>query len=207
MGIVLLVVLIYGLTITAPNFIHKSIDLETGKMLTKPMELTSFNLINHQDKQFQLKDLENQWSLIFFGYTQCPDVCPSTIFKLSQTYDLLDQDQRISKLPQVIFISIDPERDNPETLSEYLAFFNPRFIGITGDQSEIKKITSTMSVYYEKIEQNKDSNSYIMNHTASIFLTNDEGSLQADKVYYDFETKYYRVSMFSDKKVKIKLIK
>ena len=143
------------------------------------MELTSFNLINHQDKQFQLKDLENQWSLIFFGYTQCPDVCPSTIFKLSQTYDLLDQDQRISKLPQVIFISIDPERDNPETLSEYLAFFNPRFIGITGDQSEIKKITSTMSVYYEKIEQNKDSNSYIMNHTASIFLTNDEGKLVA----------------------------
>ena len=179
MGIVLLVVLIYGLAINAPNFIHKSIDLETGKMLTKPMELTSFNLINHQDKQFQLKDLENQWSLIFFGYTQCPDVCPSTIFKLSQTYDLLDQDQRISKLPQVIFISIDPERDNPETLSEYLAFFNPRFIGITGDQSEIKKITSTLSVYYEKIEQNKDSNSYIMNHTASIFLTNDEGKLVA----------------------------
>lgn len=179
MGIVLLVVLIYGLTITAPNFIHKSIDLETGKMLTKPMELTSFNLINHQDKQFQLKDLENQWSLIFFGYTQCPDVCPSTVFKLNQIYDLLDQDQRISKLPQVIFISIDPERDNPETLSEYLAFFNPRFIGITGDQSEIKKITSTMSVYYEKIEQNEDSNSYIMNHTASIFLTNDEGKLVA----------------------------
>ena len=179
MGIVLLVLLIYGLTITAPNFIHKSIDLETGKMLTKPMELTSFNLINHQDKQFQLKDLENQWSLIFFGYTQCPDVCPSTVFKLNQIYDLLNQDQRISKLPQVIFISIDPERDNPETLSEYLAFFNPRFIGITGDQSEIKKITSTMSVYYEKIEQNEDSNSYIMNHTASIFLTNDEGKLVA----------------------------
>ena len=179
MGIVLLIVLIYGLAINAPNFIHKSIDLETGKMLTKPMELTSFNLINHQGKQFQFKDLENQWSLIFFGYTQCPDVCPSTVFKLNQIYDLLDQDQRISKLPQVIFISIDPERDNPETLSEYLAFFNPRFIGITGDQSEIKKITSTMSVYYEKIEQNEDSNSYIMNHTASIFLTNDEGKLVA----------------------------
>ena len=86
------------------------------------MELGSFNLINHQGKPFQFEDLENHWSLIFFGYTQCPDVCPSTIFKLKQIYDLLDQNQKLSKLPQVIFISVDPERDNPETLSEYLTF-------------------------------------------------------------------------------------
>tara|TARA_B100000959_G_scaffold64483_1_gene68213 strand:- start:578 stop:1084 length:507 start_codon:yes stop_codon:yes gene_type:complete len=148
-------------------------------MLPKPMELGSFNLINHQGKPFQFEDLENHWSLIFFGYTQCPDVCPSTIFKLKQIYDLLDQNQKLSKLPQVIFISVDPERDNPETLSEYLTFFDPEFIGITGDQSEIKKITSAMSVYYEKAEQNEDSDSYVMHHTASIFLTNEEGRLVA----------------------------
>ena len=162
-----------------PTFISKTPVLETGKALAQPMELVAFDLVDHTGKPFQHKDLKEKWSLIFFGYSKCPDVCPTTVFKLTEIYRILNEDKAIEQQPQVIFISIDPGRDKPEILKEYLASFNPEFIGVTGTLDEIKKLTAKLSVYFQKIGDDEESYLYEMNHTAGLFLTNPDGKLVA----------------------------
>ena len=177
--IILVVIAAYGFAINLPTFISKTPVLETGKALAQPMELVAFDLVDHTGKPFQYKDLKEEWSLIFFGYSKCPDVCPTTVFKLTEIYRILDEDKVIKQQPQVIFISIDPDRDNPETLKKYLASFNPEFIGVTGTLDEIKKLTAKLSVYFQKIGDEDENYLYEMNHTAGLFLTNPDGKLVA----------------------------
>ena len=177
--IILVVIAAYGLAINLPTFISKTPVLETGKALAQPMELVAFNLVDHTGKPFQYKDLKEEWSLIFFGYSKCPDVCPTTVFKLTEIYRILNEDKAIEHQPQVIFISIDPGRDKPETLKKYLASFNPEFIGVTGTLDEIKKLTTKLSVYFQKIGDDEENYLYEMNHMAGLFLTNPDGKLVA----------------------------
>ena len=177
--IIFVVIAAYGLAINLPTFISKTPVLETGKALAQPMELVAFDLVDHTGNPFQYKDLKEEWSLIFFGYSKCPDVCPTTVFKLTEIYRILDEDKTIKQQPQVIFISIDPGRDKPETLKEYLASFNPEFIGVTGTLDEIKKLTAKLSVYFQKIGDDEENYLYEMNHTAGLFLTNPDGKLVA----------------------------
>ena len=177
--IILVVIAAYSLAINLPTFISKTTVLETGKALAQPMELVAFNLVDHAGKPFQYKDLKEKWSLIFFGYSKCPDVCPTTVFKLTEIYKILDEDNAIKQQPQVIFVSIDPERDKPEILKEYLTSFNSEFIGVTGTLDEIKKLTTKLSVYIQKIGDDEENYLYEMNHTAGLFLTNPDGKLVA----------------------------
>ena len=176
--IILFVIAAYSLAINLPTFISKTPVLETGKALAQPMELVAFDLVDHAGEPFQYKDLKEEWSLIFFGYSKCPDVCPTTVFKLTEIYRILDEDKAVKK-PQVIFVSIDPDRDKPETLKEYLTAFNSEFIGVTGTLDEIKKLTAKLSVYFQKIGDDEENYLYEMNHTAGLFLTNPDGKLVA----------------------------
>ena len=86
--IILVVIAAYSLAINLPTFISKTLVLETGKALAQPMELVAFDLVDHTGKPFQHKDLKEKWSLIFFGYSKCPDVCPTTVFKLTEIYKI-----------------------------------------------------------------------------------------------------------------------
>ena len=158
-----------------PNLIEKEPILETGKSYKKPLDIIEFELKNQGDQLYSKNDLKNQWTILFFGYTNCPDVCPTTIFKLGQIK------QQISKeLPnvnlQILFITLDPERDSTERLREYLGFFNTSMIGLTGDISKIVELTSNLSVFFQRI--NKEDG-YDFNHTASIFLMNPNAQLKA----------------------------
>ena len=158
-----------------PNLIEKEPILETGKSYKKPLDIIEFELKNQGDQLYSKNDLKNQWTILFFGYTNCPDVCPTTIFKLGQIK------QQISKeLPnvnlQILFITLDPERDSTERLREYLGFFNASMIGLTGDISKIVELTSNLSVFFQRI--NKEDG-YDFNHTASIFLMNPNAQLKA----------------------------
>ena len=158
-----------------PNLIEKEPILETGKSYKKPLDIIEFELKDQGDQLYSKNDLKNQWTILFFGYTNCPDVCPTTIFKLGQIK------QQISKeLPnvnlQILFITLDPERDSTERLREYLGFFNASMIGLTGDISKIVELTSNLSVFFQRI--NKEDG-YDFNHTASIFLINPKAQLKA----------------------------
>ena len=158
-----------------PNLIEKEPILETGKSYKKPLDIIEFELKNQGDQLYSKNDLKNQWTILFFGYTNCPDVCPTTIFKLGQIK------QQISKeLPnlnlQILFITLDPERDSTERLKEYLGFFDPSMTGLTGEITKIVELTSNLIVFFQRI--NKEDG-YDFNHTASIFLINPKAQLKA----------------------------
>ena len=158
-----------------PNLIEKEAILETGKAYKKPLDIIEFELKDQGDQLYTKNNLRNQWTILFFGYTYCPDVCPTTIFKLGQIK------QQISKeLPNVnlkiLFITLDPERDSTERLREYLGFFDPSMTGLTGEITKIVELTSNLSVFFQRI--NKEDG-YDFNHTASIFLINPKAQLKA----------------------------
>ena len=147
----------------------------------------SNNLVQVIDRQdslpgghFVLKDQNNQifdsaasqkLMLIYFGFTYCPDVCPTTLIKVSDIIDRLKED---SKEINSIFITVDPERDTPEILSDYVSAFHQDIIGLTGTKGEIEKVTEDWGVYYQKeiIDGEED---YTMNHLDIIFLANANG--------------------------------
>ena len=141
-------------------------------------------VIERQDSlpggHFVLKDQNNQifdsaasqkLMLIYFGFTYCPDVCPTTLIKVSDIIDRLKED---SKEINSIFITVDPERDTPEILSDYVSAFHQDIIGLTGTKGEIEKVTEDWGVYYQKeiIDGEED---YTMNHLDIIFLANANG--------------------------------
>ena len=129
---------------------------------------------------FVLKDQNNQvfdsaasqkLMLIYFGFTYCPDVCPTTLIKVSDIIDRLKED---SKEINSIFITVDPERDTPEILSDYVSAFHEDIIGLTGTKNEIDKVTEDWGVYYQK-EILDGEEDYTMNHLDIIFLANANG--------------------------------
>ena len=160
----------------SPVLIDKKPELITGKFLSQPLPIKPFSLINQYQEDFNKEDLQNKWSILFFGYTNCPDVCPTTIYKLSEIQKKIAQKKELNDQLQVILITLDPKRDSVTRLREYLAFFGPSLIGLTGNDSEISKITSNLSVYFEQVGEEKQ---YDFNHTASIFLIGPEGTVIA----------------------------
>jgi len=124
-----------------------------------------------------LKDVlkEKDIVLVFFGYTHCPDVCPAAMYTLKRTMEKLDEDER--KRVQVIFISVDPERDTPEVVSRYAKYFDKSFLGLTGTPEEIKDVAKHYKVFYEKVKQ-KGENGYLVNHTALIYLITKDGKIK-----------------------------
>ncbi len=135
-----------------------------------------FSLINMDGHRFTNKNLEGRWSLIFFGFTNCPSICPTTLSRLDKAYRMLVE-QKTNPMPQIIFISVDPERDGPYTIRQYLANFNKKFIGAMGSKEEINKLTEQFRVVYAKSES--DDMDYYISHSGKIMVINPKGSLVA----------------------------
>lgn len=135
---------------------------------------TDFALTDHRGKPVRLSDFRGKVVALFFGFTQCPDVCPTTLAEFSQVYRDLGGD---SDQVQVLFVTIDPERDTQQLLAEYLPAFDNRFIGLWGNSEEIRRVADTYKVTYQKI-QTKNSSSYTMDHTALVFLFDGNGRLR-----------------------------
>jgi protein SCO1/2 len=115
----------------------------------------------------RLSDFQNKLVLIFFGYVYCPDVCPTTMLALKQAYEGLSPEER--KRVQVVFISVDPERDTPEVADQYAKAFNPDFLGVTGAPETIQEVARTFGVYYQK-SQYRGPGEYLVDHTATTFV-------------------------------------
>ncbi|HEC16177.1 MAG TPA: SCO family protein [Sedimenticola sp.] len=135
----------------------------------QPRQLQDFNLTDHLKRPFGLDRLGGKWTLLFFGYTHCPDVCPMALSVMRELYAGLDQYPEIKADTQIVFVSVDPERDPPERLAEYVTYFDKDFIGVTGAAGEIDNFARQMSAGYVK-EPVGESGNYQMNHTGSIYL-------------------------------------
>ena len=133
--------------------------------------INNINLIDHTGKKFGSQTLKNQPSLIFFGFTHCPEVCPTTLSQLSEITDKLKTKIMTTN---IIFITLDPKRDSQEHLKDYISNFNENVIGITGDIINIKKLADNWGVFYETINSSKDD--YTLNHTATVFMLDKKGN-------------------------------
>ncbi|MDP6351000.1 MAG: SCO family protein, partial [Alphaproteobacteria bacterium] len=135
-----------------------------------------FALTDHTGKKVTDEDYRGKFMLIAFGYTYCPDVCPTGLAAMSVAVDLLGEQ---ADWVQPIFITIDPERDTPEVLKEYVTAFHPRLIGLSGTRRQIADAAEGYRVYFNKLEPLKDEDGddddYLMGHTTSIYLVGTDG--------------------------------
>jgi len=140
--------------------------------------IADFRLTDHHSQPFSLAGLRGKWSMLFFGFTNCPDVCPGTLFELQKVNEILGQRlEAETDRPQILFISVDPERDTPAKLEQYLTYFDPGFIGITGDQVQLLPLTRQLGIAYRVEEHDPGAPQYDVAHSASILLTDPEGRL------------------------------
>jgi protein SCO1/2 len=151
--------------------------LATGTYLRPSRELADFSLIDQQGKVFGSADLRGRWSLLFFGYTNCPYFCPTTLTTLAAMQKRL-RAAKAPVLPQVIFMSVDAKRDTPAQLAKYVPYFDPEFIGLTArDQASIEAVAKKLGVSVT-IEPTADGN-YIVDHSGFIFVLDPDGRLTA----------------------------
>lgn len=125
-----------------------------------------FNLVNHEGKNVTEKDFLKKWTIIYFGFTHCPEICPDELQKLAAAIDKIKENAGIDVVP--VFISVDPERDTVEQVREYVAEFHPKLIGLTGSPDEIRKVARAYRVYYMKtLEEDSD---YLVDHSIIMYL-------------------------------------
>jgi protein SCO1/2 len=153
----------------------------TATVLPEARALPDFLLEDHHGKAFTNESLKGQWSFVFFGYTHCPDVCPTTLASLNQVDKLLKNEKGVV-LPKTIFISVDPERDSMEQLAEYVPYFNPEFIGVRGSIQQLQALTAPLGIAFGQEgdeDGNVDSEDYEVFHSARILLIDPKARLKA----------------------------
>lgn len=139
-----------------------------------PRIIKDFTLRDHQGADFDLKALKNQWTVIYFGFTHCPDICPTTLAVMAQVNKKLDP--QIREQLQFAMITLDPVRDTQETLAQYVPFFDPTFLGITGEFLNIMSLTRDVNVAFRKVMQGE---SYTIDHSDHLVLINPYGHYHA----------------------------
>lgn len=163
--------------IQAPPVMPSSLET-TATVLSEPMILPDFKLTDTKGNQFTKQNLKKLWSFLFFGYTYCPDICPTTLSILTETESLLSKENFESKR-QYVFVSVDPGRDNIEHLNEYVTYFNPQFLGATGQESEIQTLIKPLGIRYQRSKEKRPEGQYLIDHSAAILLIDPDGNLRA----------------------------
>ncbi|HNJ12663.1 MAG TPA: SCO family protein [Anaerolineales bacterium] len=158
--------LVTGVYFFRPHTFH-------GTVIQSPETSYDFNLTGGKG-DVSLSDFRGKLVLIYFGYTFCPDVCPATLGQVNQAMKQLGSK---AEDIQLIMISLDPERDTPAKLEEYVAHFNPTFLGITGTQEQVDTVASLYGIFYEKKEGSAASG-YLIDHTATLMVIDREGYLK-----------------------------
>ena len=151
--------------------------LEQATWLDSARPLPELALTDGQGRDFRQDRLRGHWTLMFFGFTNCPDVCPTTLAALAAVRRQL-ADLPTGEMPAVVFVSVDPGRDTPEALGRYVAHFDPQFTGVTGTPAAIETLTRALGVAVF-IGAAEDDGSYAVDHTAAIFLVDPDAALRA----------------------------
>lgn len=147
---------------------------QTATHFPVPMALQPFKLIDHRGKNFDNSNLLERWHFMFFGYTHCPDVCPATLSVMNSVAHKLGG----NKDSRFLFITVDPARDTPEQLAGFVGYFNPGFVGLTGELNAILQLSRQLGIMSSRETGGADEN-YTVGHTASILLMNPDGQYAA----------------------------
>lgn len=138
--------------------------------------LPEFDLLDHTGAPVGPDVFDGQWDLVFFGFTHCPDICPLTLQVLADARRQL-AGQDVDPLPRIVLVSVDPERDTPEKLAQYVGYFGEHNLGITGELDELRKLTTALGIWFEK--SSLDGDNYAVDHAAAVLLIDPEGGYRA----------------------------
>lgn len=143
-------------------------------LLNPPKAVPAFVLKTVDNQSFTPEQLKQHSSLLFFGFTRCQMICPTTMAAIKQAYESLEQKNK--SVPQVIFISIDTKNDTPQKADAYAKSFNPHFIGLAGKEDQISQLTQSLGVLYMQVKQ---GNTTTLDHSSNLFLVNSNGQVSA----------------------------
>lgn len=158
---------------------HPAADWESappalqGVMWPVARPVADFELHDQHGQRFNANDLRGHWSLLYFGYLQCPDVCPTTLQSLHGLSELIASSGTEATLPQVVFITVDPEHDTAQRLASYLSYFDERFIGLSGDAARLALLAQSLGVMYAEYRDPNGVRS--MDHTTSVLIVDPQG--------------------------------
>jgi protein SCO1/2 len=151
-----------------------------GEYLQKSAPINDFDLMNSQGQFFTKKSLKGQWTMMVFGFINCEYVCPTTLAELNQMYNQLQKTLPINQLPQIVLVTVDPERDTVAKMKKYVNSFNHHFMGVTGELDEIQKLEKQLHITAVKMqEEGQPKDQYKVKHSAEILIFNPQGELQA----------------------------
>ena len=175
-----IVAIVMAIALSAGIFIASRLqapaELRTAFVLPTPTPLPEFTLQDSAGSAVTRDTFRDHWSLLFFGFTHCPDVCPTTLQILSAARrEMVASGQR--PLPRIVLVSVDPERDTPELIGKYMDYFGEDNLGVTGSLEETRKLTAALGIYFEK--QPVDDGSYTVDHSAAVLVVNPDAEFQA----------------------------
>lgn len=181
-GICALMALFLGFFISQHLYWKKGIETSKfhGTILEKPRDVAAFELTGIDNRPFNNDSLHGRWTIMFFGFTNCGSICPTTMAELGKMYRVLEEkDAKV--LPQVVMVSLDPERDSADKLNHYVKVFDRHFYGARGEEDAVKLMAHEMGVAYAKIalQGNGDAENYEIEHTGTLMLFNPKGQLSA----------------------------
>ncbi|MCZ4280970.1 SCO family protein [Kiloniella laminariae] len=152
------------------NYLNKSSSNNARSLIGGP-----FSLVTHTGKAVTEKDFEGKYMLIYFGYTFCPDVCPTSLTLLSDAMDIVEaKDPELAGLVVPVFITVDPERDTVSALKDYVGHFYPTMVGLTGSLEQVSAAAKSYKVFYQKAEA-EESSDYLMDHSSITYLMGPDG--------------------------------
>ncbi len=142
-------------------------ELVSGTRLIPPRELAEFSLVSHRGQPFRREALNGQWTLMFFGFTHCPGICPATLATLVDVRKRLHR-LEVGDQPRIVLVSVDPARDTPEQLAGYVAQFDPSLVGVTGPSATIDEFAASFGIAHRKIPTSGED--YMVDHSAVVWL-------------------------------------
>lgn len=158
------------------SFLYKD-SSETNILNTSfKIPVQGHSLVTHNGKELTDDNFSGYWSFVFFGFTNCPDVCPATLSQLSLLNKMLHDDKKLSDKTQFLFVSVDPDRDSLEHLADYVAYYHSEFIGVTGKMVNILKFEKQFGAFH-KFDKSDKSGFYNVAHTSSVFLVDPQGNI------------------------------
>lgn len=157
------------------------------RVYKRPMAPAPFSLMDHNGRAFTAESLKGQWSIVFLGYTNCADICPTTLASLNKVSKKLPHDAERAPI-QIVFVSVDPHRDTLPRLKDHVAFFNPAFAGVTGSIEELQQFAFSLGAFFDyrdrttrkvikNIAERPQDDDYIVGHAADLLVFNPEGLL------------------------------
>ncbi len=163
--------LFFAVRMSAPE------DPRSAFVLPSATSLPQFSLLRQSGAPVDATAFRGHWNLVFFGFTHCPDICPATLQILAAARRALAEDGQ-DPLPRIVLVSVDPERDTPELMGQYVSYFGEGNLGVTGTLDELTKLTSALGIYFEKQDADDDGN-YVVDHSAAVLVINPAGEFHA----------------------------